>query len=80
MSTGLTITGVHFEYSGSLATGLVVSFKKSALKITPKIIGVIRNEIRYYCGRATATERGFDPKAKCDPLMAVSAPVVGSIV
>ena len=45
MSTGLTITGVRFEYSGSLATGLVVSFKNSAMKITPEIIGVIRKEI-----------------------------------
>jgi hypothetical protein len=32
-----------------------------------------------YCGRATARERGSDPAAKGDPLMAVSAPVVGSI-
>jgi hypothetical protein len=45
MAIGRTITGVEFEYSGSLATGLVISFNSSAMKITPEIITVIRNEI-----------------------------------
>lgn len=40
-----TITGVPFEYSGSLSTGLVVSFKNSALKITPDTVRIIREEI-----------------------------------
>jgi hypothetical protein len=40
-----TVTGVDFEYTGSLDAGLVVLFQKSALKITPEIIRVIRGEI-----------------------------------
>ena len=45
MPLGTTVTGVRFEYSGSLAKGLLVSFKTSAMKITPEIIKVIRDEI-----------------------------------
>jgi len=45
MAIGRTVTGVQFDYSGSLATGLVVSFKNSAMKITPEIIKIIRGEI-----------------------------------
>jgi hypothetical protein len=39
------VTGVDFEYTGSLDSGLVVLFEKSALKITLEIIRVIRGEI-----------------------------------
>jgi hypothetical protein len=45
MPIGTTITGVRFDYSGSLATGLVVSFRTSAVKISPNTITIIRNEI-----------------------------------
>ncbi len=45
MPLGTTITGVRFEYSGSLSTGLVVSFKNSALRIAPETIRIIREEI-----------------------------------
>jgi len=45
MAIGRTLTGVQFDYSGSLTTGLVVSFKNSATKITPEIITIIRGEI-----------------------------------
>jgi hypothetical protein len=45
MPIGTTVTGVRFEYSGSLASGLVVSFKNSALKITPELVRIIRHEI-----------------------------------
>jgi len=45
MAMGRTVTGVEFDYSGSLATGIVVSFNNSAMKITPEIITIIRNEI-----------------------------------
>jgi len=45
MPLGTTITGVQFDYSGSLATGLIVSFKNSAMKITYQTITIIRNEI-----------------------------------
>ena len=45
MPIGKTVTGVPFDYSGSLDTGIVVSFRNSAMKITPEIITVIRNEI-----------------------------------
>ena len=45
MSIGTTITGVRFEYSGSLVIGLIVSFKNSALKITPEVVKIIRHEI-----------------------------------
>ena len=45
MAIGRTLTGVQFDYSGSLTTGLVVSFKNSAMKITPEIITIIRGEI-----------------------------------
>jgi hypothetical protein len=47
MPIGTTITGIPFDYSGSLATGLVVSFRNSATatKISPETIRIIRNEI-----------------------------------
>lgn len=45
MPTGTTVTGVKFDYSGSLATGLVVVFRNSAMKITPETIRIIRDEI-----------------------------------
>jgi hypothetical protein len=45
MPLGTTVTGVQFDYSGSLATGLTVSFEKSTLKIKPEIIYIIRHEI-----------------------------------
>lgn len=45
MPIGTTVTGVRFEYSGSLTTGLIVSFKSSALKITPEVVKIIRHEI-----------------------------------
>jgi hypothetical protein len=45
MSLATTVTGIQFEYSGSLATGLIVSFKNSAMKITPETINIIRDEI-----------------------------------
>ena len=45
MPLGTTVTGVRFDYSGSLATGLVVSFRNSAMKITPDTIRIIRDEI-----------------------------------
>jgi hypothetical protein len=45
MPIGTTVTGVRFDYSGSLATGLTVLFPTSALKITPEIVYIIRHEI-----------------------------------
>jgi hypothetical protein len=45
MPLGTTVTGVRFDYSGSLATGLVVSFRNSAMKIKPETIRIIRDEI-----------------------------------
>jgi hypothetical protein len=39
MSKGKTLTGVDFEYTGSRDSGLVVLLEKSALKITPEIVG-----------------------------------------
>ena len=45
MPLGTTVTGVRFEYSGSLATGLIVSFKNSAMKIAPETIRIVRDEI-----------------------------------
>jgi len=45
MAVGTTLTGVRFAYSGSLATGLIVSFKSSALKIKPEVVKIIRHEI-----------------------------------
>ena len=45
MPIGTTVTGVQFEYTGSLATGLTISFRNSAMKITPQTITIIRDEI-----------------------------------
>ena len=45
MPLGTTVTGVQFDYSGSLAAGLVVSFRNSAMKITPETVRIIRDEI-----------------------------------
>jgi len=45
MPIGTTVTGIRFDYSGSLATGLVISFKNSAMKISPETIRIVRNEI-----------------------------------
>ena len=45
MSLGTTVTGVRFEYSGSLVSGLIVSFQSSVLKITPEVVKIIRHEI-----------------------------------
>ena len=45
MATATTVTGVLFEYTGSLATGLIVSFKNSAMKITVETIRIIQDEI-----------------------------------
>ncbi len=45
MPSGKTVTGKLFEYSGSLATGVVVHFEKSTLKIPSRIISIVRNEI-----------------------------------
>jgi hypothetical protein len=45
MPIGKTVTGVPFEYSGSLASGLVISFPASALKIKPEVVYIIRQEI-----------------------------------
>ena len=45
MSLGRTLLGVPFEYSGSLTTGIIVSFQNSTLKIAPETIKVIRHEI-----------------------------------
>jgi hypothetical protein len=45
MPRARTITGKEFEYFGSLDTGLMVQFKNTAMKITPDIVRVIRNEI-----------------------------------
>src|ERR1017187_6639047 len=45
MPLGTTVTGVQFDYSGSLVTGLIVSFKNSAMKIKPETIEIIRDEI-----------------------------------
>jgi hypothetical protein len=45
MPTGKTLQGNTFRYAGSLTTGLVVSFKSAAIKISPEIIDVIRTEI-----------------------------------
>jgi len=40
-----TVTGVRFEDSGSLASGLIVSFRNSAMNITPQVVKTIRHEI-----------------------------------
>lgn len=46
MPIGKTIMGKSFEYSGSLATGLIVYFKPPArMKIPPETIAIIRSEI-----------------------------------
>ena len=46
MPLSKTVTGKPFEYSGTLATGITVSFKPPYKKaITPTIIRIIRNEI-----------------------------------
>jgi len=45
MTQGLTVTGKKFEYSGSLADGIRVTFKRSAQWIGPDIIAVIRAEV-----------------------------------
>lgn len=45
MPIARTETGKAFEYSGSLATGIAVSFQKSAVRIGPDIIAIIRKEI-----------------------------------
>jgi hypothetical protein len=45
MAIGHTLMGKTFQYSGSLATELVVHFKTTQLKISPKIVAVIRREI-----------------------------------
>jgi hypothetical protein len=45
MLRGTTVTGRRFHYSGSLAAGLVVSFKSSVMKITPVTVRTIRTEI-----------------------------------
>jgi hypothetical protein len=45
MPLGTTVTGVRFEYSGSLVSGLIVSFQNSVLKITPEVVKIIRHEI-----------------------------------
>ncbi len=45
MSIGKTVTGVPFEYSGSLTTGLIISFQSSAMKISPETVRIIRHEI-----------------------------------
>ena len=45
MPTGKTLQGNEFRYSGSLATGLVVTLNFTAIKISPGIISLIRAEI-----------------------------------
>ena len=45
MPTARTVSGVPFEYRGSLEAGLVVLFKSSAMKISPDIVRIIRQEI-----------------------------------
>ena len=45
MPKSKTVTGVDFEYEGSLDSGLVVQFEKSTLKIAPEVVRVIRAEI-----------------------------------
>ena len=62
--TSWTVTGVRFDYSGSLTTGLVVYFKSSQLKITAEIVRVIRSEI--------ATRRPVLMGASRKPLVANS--------
>ena len=45
MAESKTLQGNHFRYAGSLATGLVVMFNFTVIKISPEIISVIRVEI-----------------------------------
>ena len=45
MPKSKTVTGVDFEYAGSLDSGLVVHFEKSIPKIAPNVVRVIRGEI-----------------------------------
>jgi hypothetical protein len=45
MPISRTVTGKQFIYSGSLKNGLEVHFERSSTRISPQIIGVIRNEI-----------------------------------
>jgi hypothetical protein len=46
MRIAKTIMGKSFEYSGSLATGLIVYFKQpNRMKIRPETIAIIRQEI-----------------------------------
>jgi hypothetical protein len=45
MPTGKTLQGSSFCYSGSLETGIVVSFNFTALRISPEVIRAIRAEI-----------------------------------
>jgi hypothetical protein len=59
MAIGRTLTGIQFHYSRSLSTGLVVSFKNSAVKITPEIISIIRGEIE----KRSPVKMGANPTA-----------------
>ena len=45
MAESKTLQGNPFRYAGSLATGLVVTFRFTAIKISPEIISIIRAEI-----------------------------------
>ncbi len=45
MPVAKTVTGTPFQYTGSLRAGLTVEFAKSALRVSPATILVIRNEI-----------------------------------
>lgn len=45
MAQSRTVTGKSFEYTGSLTGGLTIRFERSALRISPDIIQVVRQEI-----------------------------------
>src|SRR5580700_8306884 len=45
MTKSRTVMGVEFDYTGSLDSGLLVLREKSAVKITPEVIRLIRGEI-----------------------------------
>lgn len=45
MPTSKTLQGSRFCYSGSLETGIVVSFNVTAIRISPEVIRAIRVEI-----------------------------------
>ena len=45
--TARTVNGIEFDYTGSLADGLIIYFRRSGTRmpISPRTVSIIRNEI-----------------------------------